>query len=88
MTNAELETIIDRLIQDGESECVEFKTASDDYNTSEIGKYFSALSNEANFRGLASAWLVFGVDNKGRIVGTDYRREKERRLQERNHKRS
>ncbi len=78
MNGEELKTILDRLIHDGENECVEFKTASDDYNTSDIGKYFSALSNEANLRGISSGWLVFGVDSKGKVLGTDYRKQKER----------
>lgn len=48
-------------------------------STSDIGKYFSALSNEANLRNQASAWLVFGVDNKARTaVGTDFRPEPDR----------
>lgn len=78
MTERELQDTLHRLIADGEGEVVEFKAASADYDTSDIGKYFSALSNEANLRGLASGWLVFGVDKAGRVVGTDYRREKGR----------
>ena len=78
MTEQELQEILRRLIADGENECAEFKTATADYDTADIGKYFSALSNEANLRGMDSAWLVFGVNNKRQVVGTDYRREKER----------
>ncbi|HLP26049.1 MAG TPA: RNA-binding domain-containing protein [Acidobacteriota bacterium] len=67
------------LLRRWESECVEFKAANDGFSTSDIGKYFSALANEANLRGQASAWLVFGVDNVRRtIIGTDYRRAPER----------
>lgn len=51
----------------------------DSFSTSDIGKYFSALSNEANLRERDAGWLVFGVRNKTReVVGTDYRRERER----------
>ncbi|MBI2947728.1 MAG: ATP-binding protein, partial [Verrucomicrobia bacterium] len=79
MTEQELQQILPRLLAEWESECVEFKDANDNFPTSDIGKYFSALSNEANLRGLSAAWLVFGVDNKSRrIIGTDYRKEKER----------
>ena len=79
MTEPELQQVLQRLLAQWESECVEFKAASNDYDTSDIGKYFSALSNEANLRGLTAAWLVFGVDNKKRqIIGTDYRPERER----------
>ena len=40
-----------QLIVDWENEVVEFKAAGEDYSTGTIGKYFSALSNEANLRG-------------------------------------
>ena len=53
-----------------ESEIVEFKGAiNDNYSTSDVGKYFSALSNEANLSGADSAWLVFGVQDKTFEVG-------------------
>jgi len=38
---------------------IEFKQAGNDYDTDKIGEYFSALSNEANLRGVDRAWLVF-----------------------------
>lgn len=62
---------------ESESEIVEFKGAvNDNFSTSDIGKYFSALSNEANLRDAKSAWLVFGVDDLSRsIVGTSYRKD-------------
>ncbi len=80
MMNVEaLKALLDRLLTEWEGECVEFKAAGQDYDTSDIGKYFSALSNEANLRGLESAWLVFGVDNRNRRpIGTDYRRDRAR----------
>ncbi len=64
------------LLEDWEGECVEFKEANDNFSTPDIGKYFSALSNEANLRARDAGWLVFGVHNKTRkIVGTEYRRD-------------
>ncbi|MBY0340265.1 MAG: putative DNA binding domain-containing protein [Rhodocyclaceae bacterium] len=79
MTPEQLSAKLDELIQAWEGECVEFKEANDNYSTHDIGKYFSALSNEANLRGREVAWLVFGVNNKTRtIVGTTYREEHER----------
>jgi hypothetical protein len=79
MTEQELQQVLTRLTAGWEGECVEFKDANDNFSTSDIGKYFSALANEANLHGLTAAWLVFGVDNRTRcIIGTDYRREKER----------
>ena len=74
-----LQTLLDQLIARWEGEVVEFKRAGDGFSTSDIGKYFSALANEANLRNEEKAWLVFGVDNASRcVVGTDYRPEPER----------
>ena len=75
MSTLPLHQTLASLIAGWEGECVEFKEANDNFSTSDIGKYFSALANEANLRGLASAWLVFGVNNRRQIVGTDYRRD-------------
>lgn len=76
MTPADLTTLLESLITAWESEVVEFKRAGDGFSTSDIGKYVSALSNEANLRSHERAWLVFGVDNKTRqVCGTDYRPE-------------
>lgn len=70
----EMETILYDLIKNWEDEVVEFKEANNDYDKEKIGKYFSALSNEANLRAMQHGWLIFGVRNKNRaIVGTDYR---------------
>ena len=78
-TKIELLKTLDQLIDDWENEVIEFKQAGDGYSTNDIGKYFSALSNEANLRGEERAWLVFGVNNKTRsVVGTNYRPESER----------
>ena len=77
--NSNLLSTLNSLIADWESEVVEFKEAGKDYDTDKIGRYFSALSNEANLQSLNSAWLVFGVNNKSRqVVGTDYRLDFER----------
>ena len=62
------------LIDHWEDEVVEFKQANRDFDQDKIGQYFSALSNEANLKGLQYGWLVFGVRNKDKtIVGSDYR---------------
>jgi len=72
--NEELLHTLRGLIRNWEHEVVEFKQASNDYKQSEIGQYFSAISNEANLKGLQHGWLVFGVSNKTKeIAGTDYR---------------
>ena len=76
MDSAALTQLLDRLIEAWEDEVVEFKQASSDYDTRKIGEYFSALSNEANLRGMDHAWLVFGVRDKTRsVVGTNFRPE-------------
>ena len=78
-TQAQLQELLAALIRGWEGECVEFKEANDNISTSEVGKYFSALANEANLRGLDSAWLVFGVKNSTRkVVGTIYRPDRDR----------
>ncbi|HEY0120242.1 MAG TPA: RNA-binding domain-containing protein [Rhizobium sp.] len=74
MTPDALRQKLTELIATWENEVVEFKEASNSYSTSDIGKYFSALSNEANLKGAEAGWLVFGVNNKSRaVVGSDYR---------------
>lgn len=79
MDHAELTKTLDTLIATWENEVVEFKQAGNDYGTNTIGEYFSALSNEANLRGIGQSWLVFGVNNKTRkVVGSNYRPEPER----------
>lgn len=79
MDSAELQMLLTSLIATWENEVVEFKDANDNFPTSDIGKYFSALSNEANLRGKEKAWLIFGVNDKTRtIIGTDYRLQSER----------
>ncbi|MCA3215463.1 MAG: putative DNA binding domain-containing protein [Burkholderiales bacterium] len=76
MDSAALTTLLQELIATWENEVVEFKQAGDGFSTDDIGKYFSALANEANLRGAERAWLVFGVHNKTRaVVGTAYRPE-------------
>ncbi len=57
-----------------ETEWLEFKEAKDNYDFSKLGKYFSALSNEANLKNNPYGWLIFGVEDKTRnIAGTRYR---------------
>jgi len=79
MDSKALQALLQTLIEHWENEVVEFKRAGDGYSTDDIGKYFSALANEANLRNQDRAWLVFGVDNRRRaVVGSDYRPEPER----------
>lgn len=60
-----------------EYETVEFKEAKSNYDTDKIGRYFSAISNEANLKQQQYGWLVFGVSEKDKIkhiVGTSYKK--------------
>ncbi len=61
------------LLQNSEMELLEFKEAKSNYDFKKLGKYFSALSNEANLLGKNEAWLIFGVKDNKTIVGTNYR---------------
>ena len=66
--------IFSSLILRTESEVVEFKRAENSFDFDDLGKYFSALSNEANLRGLEFAWLIFGYDEKKHaVVGTSFK---------------
>lgn len=63
------------LMENWENEVVEFKEAKSSYDTDKIGRYVSALSNEANLKRIQNGWLVFGVsETKDRhLVGTHYK---------------
>jgi ATP-dependent DNA helicase RecG len=74
-TDKQLVEKIRKMIVDFENEVVEFKEARSNFSFKDIGKYFSALGNEANIRGFKEAWLIFGVTNDKRIVGSAYRKD-------------
>lgn len=74
-TDNHLKEKILQMMDASESEVVEFKEARSNYSFNDIGKYFSALSNEANLRGLQEAWLIFGISDDKQIVGTEYRKQ-------------
>lgn len=79
MSPEALQELLDTLIVAWESEVLEFKDANDNFPTSDIGRYFSAIANEANLRDRASGWLVFGVrDDTHTIIGTTYREDTNR----------
>lgn len=79
MDDAQLTGLLDRLIANWEDEVVEFKRGGEGFSGKDLGKYVSALANEANLRGKARGWLVFGVDNTSRaVIGTTYKEDLER----------
>ena len=69
MTKEELQKIIEH----GESNLVELKEARDGFEYKRVGKYFSALSNEANLNGQEEAYLIFGVNDKKEYKGTNFK---------------
>ena len=56
----------------------EYKEAKRNFDFEKLGRYFSALSNEANLRNAECGWLLFGVTDKREICGTAYRKEERR----------
>ena len=57
-----------------ENEVVEFKEAKNQFDFNKLGRYFSALSNEANLKRKRAAWLVFGIrDRDKEFVNTKFR---------------
>lgn len=74
MKNIDIIDIFQHLLSGIKNEIVEFKEAKNDFDSSKLGKYFSAISNEANLKQKEYGWLIFGVeDKKHQIVGTQYR---------------
>ena len=68
--------ILENLMERWEYVTVEFKEAKSNYDTDKIGRYFSALSNEANLKQQQYGWLIFGVSERDKIkhvVGTAYK---------------
>lgn len=73
-----IENILDELLAlSSENEVVEFKEAKNQYDFSKLGKYFSALSNEANLKNKPFGWLVFGIEDKKHVVvGSQFRKSR------------
>ena len=63
----------DLLALSAENEVVEFKEAKNGYDFTKLGKYFSALGNEANLNHQRAAWLVLGVNDQRQVVGSSFR---------------
>jgi len=59
------------LSHETETEILEFKEAKTQYDKDKLGKYFSALSNEANLMNRPNAWFILGVNDDKQIVGTE-----------------
>ena len=72
-TDSELTELILSIKDKPETEIIEFKEAVSNYSFNDIGKYFSALSNEANINEAPCGWLIFGITDNGIIKGTNFR---------------
>lgn len=74
----ELYQTLKDLMENWENEIVEFKEAKGEYNLDKLGSYFSAISNEANFRNRQYGWIVLGISEKKAKypVGTAYKKGK------------
>lgn len=74
MHNNLIEVLHDLMTLPTETEWVEFKEAQTTFDFEQIGRYVSALSNEANLNGKPEGWLIFGVTDKPprKIVGTHF----------------
>jgi ATP-dependent DNA helicase RecG len=75
MTESQLiQKLIELRSLPAETELVEFKEAKNGFDFTKLGKYFSALCNEANLKKKVESWLIFGVENKHKhIVGSQFR---------------
>lgn len=77
-TNQEYIDLFHTLIEHSENEVVEFKKAERNFDTDDLGRYFSALSNEANLCGLDFAWLIMGYHEPSHtIIGTTFKNSEE-----------
>ena len=76
MNQSELRQELDRLCElPHETEWLEFKEAKNQYDFNKLGKYFSALSNEANLKKQACGWLIFGVKDDRSVCGSRFRED-------------
>ncbi len=72
-SNEELIKTLNELLLNAENECVEFKKATNNFDIDTLGKYFSALGNEANLKNRQYSWIVFGVDDRTHeIINTNF----------------
>ncbi len=70
--SAHYKKLLEEFLQKQENEVLEFKQAKDDFGFDKLGKYFSALANEASLANIQKAYLVFGVCDNKQVVGTAF----------------
>ena len=73
---AEYYEVLQGLMERWEYEIVEFKEAKGQYSSDKIGRYFSAISCEANLRQQQYGWFVLGVSEaeEKHVVSTSFKR--------------
>ncbi|VXC56444.1 RNA-binding domain-containing protein [Chryseobacterium sp. 8AT] len=65
------ENLLNQLLSiETENEIIEFKTAENQFDKDKLGRYFSALSNEANLNNQEFGYLLMGVKDDKTVVGT------------------
>lgn len=72
MTQPQLLELLAGLLAGGEHQVVEFKEAKRQYDEDKLGRYFTALANEANLARADAGWIVLGVNDARQVVGTEY----------------
>ena len=64
-TDDDLPALLDALrALPAETEWLDFKEAKQNLDSDDLGRYVSALANEANLCGRRCAWLVLGVKDQ------------------------
>ncbi|WP_346697859.1 RNA-binding domain-containing protein [Thomasclavelia spiroformis] len=69
----ELREILTELLKSPENEYIEFKEAGNKYDMDKLGRYFSAVGNEATLHEKQYGWIIFGVKDKTHeVLGTSF----------------
>ena len=69
----ELIDILNEILKNPENEYIEFKEAKENFEIDKLGKYFSAISNEATLKEKQYGWIIFGIHDKThQVVGTNF----------------
>lgn len=65
-SESEMRQLTKKILANAETEIVEYKEAKRKFGLDDLGKYFSALSNEANLRSAECGWLFSASRTTGR----------------------
>ena len=70
MTNVSPDELLAMLLEQYESEYIEFKGSN--YDPDNVGELVSALANGAVLQRKDEAYLVYGVDDARQVIGTKF----------------